>query len=118
MLAMSTIPASAVTSSSTWAPSGCSAIVVGEGSSLFFPADACESPALAACCAASGVTTPVVGAGLTLLSVAPLTVSHVSSSPWSTGLEGGISCDNSRFNYQNIVLNGKYLTTLLEVPTS
>jgi hypothetical protein len=34
------------------------------------------------------------------------------------GLEGGISCDNSRLNYQKIVLNEKYLTTLLEVSTS
>jgi hypothetical protein len=66
----------------------------------------------------SSTTTPVVGAGLTLLSVAPPTVSQVSSSPWSTGSEGGISCDNKRFNCQNIVLTGKYSTTLLVVPTS
>jgi hypothetical protein len=55
---------------------------------------------------------------LTILSVAPPTVSQVSSSPWSTGSEGGISYDNMRFNYQNIVLTGKYSTTLLAVPTS
>jgi hypothetical protein len=40
----------------------------------------------------------VVGAGLWLLSVAPPTVSQVFSSPWSTGSDEGISCDNSRFN--------------------
>jgi hypothetical protein len=60
----------------------------------------------------------VVQAGLTLLSIAPPTVSQVSSSPWSTGSEGGISYDNTRFNCQNIVLTGKYSTTLLAVPTS
>jgi hypothetical protein len=71
MLAMSIIPASAGASSSTWAPSGCSAPIVGEGSGLLASADACESLAPAACCAASGTVTPVVGAGLILLSVAP-----------------------------------------------
>jgi hypothetical protein len=118
MLAMSTIPASTVASSSTWASSSYSALVAGEGSGLLSSADACESPTSAACCAAFGTTTPVVRAGLTLLSVAPPTVSQVSSSPWSTGSEGGISCDNTRFNCQNIVLTGKYSTTLLAVPTS
>jgi hypothetical protein len=44
----------------------------------------------------------VVGTGLRLLSVAPPTVSRVSSSPWSTGSDDGISCDNSRLNYQHI----------------
>jgi hypothetical protein len=33
-------------------------------------------------------------------------------------LEGGISSDNMRFEYQNIVLTGKYSTTILVVPTS
>jgi hypothetical protein len=46
MLAMSTIPASAVASSSTWAPSGCSTPAIGEGSDLLSSADACEFPAL------------------------------------------------------------------------
>jgi hypothetical protein len=60
----------------------------------------------------------VVGVGLRLLSVAPPTVSQVSSSPWSTGSNDGISCDNSSFNCQHIVLYGKYSTTLLEELTS
>jgi hypothetical protein len=60
----------------------------------------------------------VEGVGLRLLSVAPPTVSQVSSSPWSTGSDDGISCDNSRFNCQHIVLYGKYSTTLLEELTS
>jgi hypothetical protein len=118
MLAMCTIPASAVASSSTWASSGCYALVAGEGVGLLSFVYACESSALAAFCAASGTTTLVVGAGLTLLSVTPPTVPQVSSSPWSTGSEGGISCDNTRFNCQNIVLTGKYSTTLLAVHTS
>jgi hypothetical protein len=42
MQAISTIPASAGASSSTWAPSGCSAPVVEEGSGLLSSADACE----------------------------------------------------------------------------
>jgi hypothetical protein len=118
MLAMSTIPPSAITSSSTWAPSRCSTLAVGEGSGLLSLADACASLAPAACCAASGTATPVEGAGLRLLSVAPPTMSQVSSSPWSTRSEGGMSCDNIRFHCQDIVLNGKYSTTLLEVLTS
>jgi hypothetical protein len=60
----------------------------------------------------------VEGVGLRLVSVAPPTVSQVSSSPWSTGSDDGISCDNSRFNCQHIVLYGKYSTTLLEELTS
>jgi hypothetical protein len=114
MLAVSTIPASAVASSSTQAPSVCSALVVGEGSGLLSSADACESPAPAACCATSGTVTPVVGAGLILISVVPPIVSQVSSSPWTTGSEGAISCDNPRLNCQLIVLIGTYSTTLLE----
>jgi hypothetical protein len=118
MLAMSTIPASAVALSSTWAPSDCSALIVGEGSDLLSSADACMSLAPVACCATSGMTTPADGAGLRLLSVAPPTVSQVSSSPWSTGSEGGISCDNIRFHCQHIVFKRKYSTTILEVLTS
>jgi hypothetical protein len=114
MLGMSTIPASAVASSSTWASSDYSTLIAREGSSLFTSTDACESPAPAAC-SASSTTTPVVEAGLTLLSVAPPTVSQVSSSPWSMGSKGGISYDNTRFNCQNIVPSGKYSTTLLVI---
>jgi hypothetical protein len=75
MLAISTIPASAGASSSTWAPSGCPTTVVGEGSGLLSSIDACASLAPTACCAASGTTTTADGAGLRLLSVAPPIVS-------------------------------------------
>jgi hypothetical protein len=71
MLAISTIPASMGASSSTWAPSGCSALVGWEGSGLLSPADAFESLAPVTCCAASGTVTSVMGARLLLLSVAP-----------------------------------------------
>jgi hypothetical protein len=118
MLAISTISASAGASSSTRAPSGCSAPVVGEGSGLLSSGDTYESLEPAACCAASGTVTSVMGAGLILLSVASPTVSQVYSSPWSTGSDGGISCDNSRFNCQHIVLHGNYSTILLEELTS
>jgi hypothetical protein len=60
----------------------------------------------------------VVGGELILLSVAAPTVSQVSSSPWSTGSEEGISHDNKRYNCQNIVLIDKYSTTPFAAPTS
>jgi hypothetical protein len=66
MLAMSTIPASMVASSSTWAPSSFSTPAVGKGTGLLSYADAGKSPTPAACCVASGTTTPVVGARLML----------------------------------------------------
>jgi hypothetical protein len=118
MLAISTIPASAGASSSTWAPHDSSAPAVEEGSGLLSSTDACESLAPVACCAASGTVTSVVGAGLQLLSVAPPTVFQISSSPWSTRSDGGISCDNSRLNCQHVILHGKNSTTLLEELTS
>jgi hypothetical protein len=118
MLAMSTIPASVVAKSSTWVTPGYSTVAVGEGSSLLSSTDACASLALVACCAISGTTTPADGAGLRLLSVSHPTVSQVSSSPWSIGSEGGMSCENTRSNCQHIVLNGKYLIILLEELTS
>jgi hypothetical protein len=118
MLAISTIPAFAVASSSAWPSSGCFSPVAEEGSGLLSSADACELSAPVACRVDSDTTTLVVGGELVLLSAAPPTVSQVSSSPWSTGPEGGISYDNTRFNCQNIVLIGKYSTTLLAVPTS
>jgi hypothetical protein len=42
-----------------------------------------------------------VGAGLRLLSAGLPTVSQSSPSPWSTGSDGGISCENSEFNCQH-----------------
>jgi hypothetical protein len=60
----------------------------------------------------------MVGCRLILLSAAAPTVFQVSSSPWSTGSEEGISCDNTRFTCQSIVLIGKYSTTPFAVPTS
>jgi hypothetical protein len=59
----------------------------------------------------------VDGGGLTLLSAAAPTMSQVSSSPWSTGFEEGISYDNTRFNCQSIVLIGSGLTIPFAVPT-
>jgi hypothetical protein len=42
-----------------------------------------------------------VGAGLRLLSAGSPTVSQLPSSPWSTGLEGGISCKHSELYCQH-----------------
>jgi hypothetical protein len=89
-----------------------------EGSILLSSVDTLGSSATAACCAASGTVASVVGAGLWFLSVAPPTVSQVSSSPWPTGSDGGISWDNSRLNCQHAILHGKCSTTLLEELTS
>jgi hypothetical protein len=72
----------------------------------------------ATCCADSSTTSPVVGGGLIFLLAAAPTVSDISSSPWCTGSEEGISCDNTRFNSQSIVLIGKYSSTPFAVPTS
>jgi hypothetical protein len=81
MLAISTSPASAGASSLTWATTGSTALVVAEGSGLPFSVDAGGLPATVASCADSGTTSSMVGAGLRLFSVAPPTVSQVSSSP-------------------------------------
>jgi hypothetical protein len=66
-LAISTSPASAGASSSTWATTGSMAPVVAEGSGLLSSDDAGGSPVLVACCADSGTTPTTVGAGLRLL---------------------------------------------------
>jgi hypothetical protein len=95
MLALSMIPASAVASSSAWASSGYSGTVAGERPVLLFAADVCELSAPAACCAGAGTTSSMDKSGLVLLLGAAATVSQVSSSPWSTGSEGGISYDNT-----------------------
>jgi hypothetical protein len=118
MLAISTSPTSTGASSSTRATTGAAVPVVVEGSGLLSSTDGHGSLVTVACCAASGTDAIVVGAGLWLLSVAPPTVSQVSSSPWSTGSDRGISCDNSRLNCQHAILHGKYSTTLLEELTS
>jgi hypothetical protein len=81
MLAISTSPASAGASSSTRASPGSTALTDEEGFGFLSSVDARGSSATAACCAASGTVASVVGAGLRLLSVAPPTVSQVSSSP-------------------------------------
>jgi hypothetical protein len=80
-LAISTSPASAGASSSTWETTGSTASVVAEGSGLISSVDAYGSPAPSACCADSGTTSSTVGAGLRLLSVGPPTVSQLSSPP-------------------------------------
>jgi hypothetical protein len=118
MLAMSTSPASAGTSSSTWATTGSLVPVVAEGSGLLSSGDAHGSPTSVACCACFGTTSSKAGAGLRLLSVAPPTVSHSSSSPWSAGSDDGISYDTSKFNCQHARVQDKYSTTLLEELTS
>jgi hypothetical protein len=81
MLAISTSPASAGASSSTWATTGSMVPVVAEGSGLPSSANAGGSTAPVACCANSGMTSSTVGARLKLLSVAPPTVSQLSPSP-------------------------------------
>jgi hypothetical protein len=98
MLAISTSLASAGTSSSTQATTGSTAPIVVEGSGLLSSVGANGSPVTVTYCVVSGKVASMVGDGLRLLSVAPPTVSQFSSSPWSTGSDGGISCDNSRFN--------------------
>jgi hypothetical protein len=118
MLAMSTSPASAGASSSTWATTGSSVLVVAEGSGPLSSSDAHGSPASVTCCAGFGTISSMTGAGLRLLSVAPPTVSQSSSSPWSAGSDDGISCDSSKFNCQHARLQVKYSTTLLEELTS
>jgi hypothetical protein len=106
MLAISTSPASAGASSSTWATTCSTAPVAAKGSGLLSSVGARGSPVTAACYAVSGMVASTVGDGLSLLLVAPPTVSQFSSSPWSTGSDGGISCDTSRFNCQHVVLYG------------
>jgi hypothetical protein len=118
MLAMSTSPASAGASSSTWVTTGSSAPVVTEGSGLHSSDDAHGSSASVACCVGFGTTSSTVGAGLRLLSVAPPMVSQSSSSPWSAGSDDRISYDNSKFNCQHARFQDKYSTTLLEELTS
>jgi hypothetical protein len=76
ILAMSTSPASAGASSSA---------SVSAGSVLPSATGAC------------GTTSVMAGAGLWFLSTGSPTVSHSPSSPWSTGLEGGISCNQQNF---------------------
>jgi hypothetical protein len=81
MLVISTSPASAGASSSTWATTGSTVPVVAEGSGLLSSVDAGGSQVLVACCCDTYTTSSTVGAGLRLLSVAPPTVSQSSSSP-------------------------------------
>jgi hypothetical protein len=81
ILAISTSPASAGASSSASAATGPPGPVVVEGSGLPSSVDAGGSPTPVACCADSGTISSTVGAGLRLLSVAPPTVSQLSSAP-------------------------------------
>jgi hypothetical protein len=89
MLAISTSPASAGTSSSTGATCGSTVPVVAEDSGLRSSVGASGSPVPVVYCAYSGTTSSRVGAGLWLLPVAPPTVSQSSSSPRSTGSDDG-----------------------------
>jgi hypothetical protein len=81
MLEISTNPTSVGASCSAWATTSSITPVVAEGSGLFSSVDAHGSAATVAYCAVSGTTSSTVGAGLRLLSVAPPTVSQLSSSP-------------------------------------
>jgi hypothetical protein len=94
MLTMLTMLASVAASSPAWASFGCSMDVAGEGFCLPSSTDACELTTPVPCCADSGTASPVVGGRLTLLSVAAPTVSQAPSSSYSTGSEGGMSCNN------------------------
>jgi hypothetical protein len=80
ILAISTSVASVGASSSAWANIGSTVPVVVEGSGLLYSADARGSAVTVACCTISGTVSSTVGAGLRLLSVAPPTVSQLSSS--------------------------------------
>jgi hypothetical protein len=80
MLAMSTRPASAGTSSSASVAAGSSAAAVAAGLVLPSGTGAC------------GMASGMAGARLRLLSASSPTVSQSPSSPYSTGSEGGISC--------------------------
>jgi hypothetical protein len=81
MLAISTSQTSAGASSSTWATTGSTVPVVAEGSGLLSSVGARGLLVTVAYCAVSGTVASAVGAGPRLLSVAPPTVSQVSSSP-------------------------------------
>jgi hypothetical protein len=58
------------------------------------------------------LTFVMAGAGLRLLSAGSPTVSQSPSSPWSTGSEGGISCEHLGF-YRQHTYNCKSRTQLL-----
>jgi hypothetical protein len=79
-LAISMSPASAGASSSARAATGPPVLVVTEGSGLLSSADTCGSAVRSVCRATCGTVSSTVGAGLRLLSVAPPTVSQLSSS--------------------------------------
>jgi hypothetical protein len=81
ILAISTSPASVGASSSASAATSHLTPVVAEGSGLLSSIDAGGSPTPVACCADSGTISSMVGAGLRLLSIAPPTVSQLSSAP-------------------------------------
>jgi hypothetical protein len=98
ILAISTSMASAGTSSLAWATTGSTVPVVAVGSGLLSSAGARGSAVIVTYCSISGTVSSTVGAGLRLLSVAPPTVSQLSSSPESAGSDDGMSCDNSEIN--------------------
>jgi hypothetical protein len=76
ILAMSTSPASAGASSSAWVTTGSPVPVAVEGSSLLSSADARGLTVTDIYCAISATVSSTMGAGLSLLSVAPPTVSQ------------------------------------------
>jgi hypothetical protein len=98
MQAMSTSPASVGASSSASVAAGSSVAKAVAGSVLLSATGACDSTSVVDRCDTSSST---AGAGLRLLSAGSPTVSQSPSSPWSTGLEGGISCKYSEFCCQH-----------------
>jgi hypothetical protein len=81
MLAMTTSPASAGTSSSAWTATGSPAPVVVLGSGLLSSAGTCGSAVQDVCRVICDTSSSTVGAGLRLLSVSSPTVSQSSPSP-------------------------------------
>jgi hypothetical protein len=107
---------SAGVSSSAWAATGSPDPVVALGSGLLSSAGTYGSAFLFVCCVICDTSSSTVGAGLLLLSVGHHVL--VISLPLIATSDDGISWDNSEFNSQHAILQGKYSTTLLEELTS
>jgi hypothetical protein len=97
MLEISTSPASACASSSTSVATGSSAARAAASSILPSTVGAYGSTTVVDRCVNCDTSSSTVGAGLRLLSAGSPIVSQSSSSPWSTGSKGGISCEQRNF---------------------
>jgi hypothetical protein len=111
MLAISISPASAGASSLAWAITGSTTPVVTEGSGLLSYADARGSTVPVACCAISGTVSSTAGAGLRLLSVAPPTMSQLSSphDPRGWTMECPVKTPKSTVSMQYSIISTRLL---------